>query len=44
MNPWIPDMPPTLSDFFALAPGPFPALPMVAAALAALYLTGAVRM
>lgn len=44
MNTWMPDEAPTLSDFLALAPGPFPLLPLVAAVLGAMYLAGAIRL
>ncbi|MBS1674234.1 MAG: cytochrome c oxidase assembly protein [Actinobacteria bacterium] len=43
MNPWTPDAPPTLVDFLRPTPGPIPVLPILAAALAAAYLVGAVR-
>jgi putative membrane protein len=49
MNDWMPDAPPTFSDFltpafFTPAAGPFPLLPLVAAALAVAYLAGAIRL
>jgi putative membrane protein len=49
MNDWMPDAPPTFSDFltpafFTPAAGPFPLLPLVAAVLAVAYLAGAIRL
>ena len=44
MNGWMPDAPPTFSDFVLPAPGPFPVLPLVAAVLAVAYLVGAIRL
>lgn len=44
MSPWIPESPPTLADYFAVLPGPFPVLPMLATVLAVVYLAGAIRL
>ncbi|MBT2485037.1 MULTISPECIES: cytochrome c oxidase assembly protein [unclassified Microbacterium] len=41
---WIPDEPPTLFDFFAILPGPFPVLPLLASISGAAYLLGAIRL
>ena len=44
MTPWIPDVAPSFSDYFAVVPGPIPVLPVVAGLLALLYGAGVVRM
>lgn len=44
MTEWISDAPPTLMGFLSPVPLPFPLLPLIAAALAVVYLVGAIRM
>ncbi len=44
MNDWIPGTPPTLLGFLSPVPLPFPLLPVIASALAAAYLAGAIRL
>lgn len=44
MSPSVPDSPPTFADYFAVLPGHFPVLPLLATVLAVVYLAGAIRL